>query len=101
MRPVRLTLSSVTTSAPIPVDWRLRPTDITLQVIVANSNTSSVQYTTDDLSGAITNWFDVSGMAALTASTKGSITTPVTAVRLNMTVWASGSARLDVISNGP
>ena len=108
MRPVRVTLTSATNSAPIPLDWRLRPTDVTLQTIVSSggSSTHSVQYTTDDVQSptynpSTGNWFDVPGMGSLTSSTRVKLDFPVTAVRLSVSAFSSGSVRLDVISNGP
>src|SRR5256885_15149449 len=108
MRPIRVTVGSAAASAPLPIDRRVPPTNVTLQAIVSAGAvlTYSVQYTTDDIQAASYvaasgNWFDVGGMSALAASAHATLPFPVTAVRLNVTGWTSGTCRLDVLQSGP
>ena|SRR5947209_12215377 len=108
MRPVRLTLSSATQTPPIPIDRRIPPANHTLQTIVSAGGvlTYSVQYTTDDIQAASYlpasgNWFDVPGLSGLSASARAILSFPVTAVRLNVTAFTSGTCELDVIPSGP
>ena len=45
-------------------------------------------------------WYANSGMTAQTGDKDGSYTAPVTAVRLNVTAWTSGTATMTVIQAG-
>lgn len=107
MRPVSITVSSATTSGVIVPDYRAQNFQVTVSVIVAGTNTSKVQYTTDDVFATTfdpttANWFDVATLNLLTASAIGYINFPVTGIRLNVTAYTNGSATIKVIeSAGP
>lgn len=94
------TLSSVTTSPPIPLDRAANPFTVGLVIeVVSGTNTSKVQMTLDDVFDSTVTpvWIDHATLAAITATTGGSLTFPVTAVRLNMTAFTTGSAFLMVM----
>lgn len=99
MRPVIVTVSSQTTSAVVPVNWRERNFNVGLTVVVSGTLTYSVQYTSDDVQDTDVTpvWFDVNGLDGLTANDDGSIQFPVKAVRLNVTAFTSGSATLTIL----
>lgn len=106
MRPVTTAaISSATSSSPVVLDYRAENIAVTLAVTLSSGAvlTYSVQYTTDDVfsssfNASTANWTDVSTMSGLTASSTASLVTPVTAVRLKVTAYTSGSATLKVIS---
>lgn len=107
MRPVRVTVSSAAASAPIPMDVNQGPFNVGVAVALSAgaSLTYSVQHTFDDVwapgfdpSAAV--WFTNSGLSAKTTSTDGNYAFPVTAIRLNVTVYASGSATMTVVQAG-
>lgn len=107
-RPIRRTLSSATATPPIPLDIHLGSFVITLNAVMSPgaSLTYNVEFTTDPvlvegtLNEASLNWFSVSGLDAKTASAQGNLMAPVTAVRLRVTAYTSGSVTLAVIQAG-
>jgi hypothetical protein len=105
MRPVRVTVSTVTASAPIIVDVNESPFAIGIGVKVTGTITYSVQHTFDDpwasggLSGAV--WYDSSALSAETTSLDTNYAFPVTALRLNVTAVTGGTATMTVIQTGP
>jgi hypothetical protein len=73
-------------------------------VAAGSTLTFNVEYTFDDIWSTTYNptagsalWYSVSGMGAKSADTTGSLAFPVTAVRLNVTAFTSGSVTLVVI----
>lgn len=108
MRPVRLQLTSATQTIPIPMDRRVPPMNCTIQVILSNTPvlTYTVEYTTDDIqvstyNPATGNWFPVPGFESQTESARNPLPGPVTAVRLKVTAYTSGTAEIDVLQSGP
>lgn len=101
MRPTSVTVSSQTTSAPIPVNWRAKNFGLSVFVDVTGTNTSTVQHTFDNIyDPAVTpTWMDHASLAAMTADEDGNYAFPVRAVRLNVTAWTSGSATMTLIHN--
>lgn len=99
MRPQQVTLSSVTTSAPIPLDREANPFSVGLKLVVTGTNTSSIEVTLDNVfdSTITPTWTGLTSLTGLTATTNGNIAFNVTAVRLNMTAFTSGSATLQVL----
>jgi len=109
MRPVVKTVSSVTTSDPIRVDWRGGQSPFQLSIGVDLNPgvlTYTVEHTFDDPRGFTSGtdyntnatWRDTTGLTALTATDEGNIAFPVQAVRLNVTAFTSGSAEITVIT---
>lgn len=99
MKLQQVTLSSVTTSNPIPLDREANPFSVGLRLVVSGTNTSSIEVTFDNIftPGITPTWLGLTGLTGLTATTNGNIAFNVTAVRLNMTAFTSGSATLQVI----
>ena len=107
MRPIRVTVSSATVSAPIPLDTYQDPFNVSIGVVLSAgaSLTYSVQHTFDDVyannfNAATATWFNNSGLTAKTTSLDGNYNMPVTAIRLNVTVHSGGSATMTVIQAG-
>lgn len=102
-RPVTRTVSSVAASTPIPLNHQgPNPFNVSLLADLTGSATYTVQYTLDDVFDNAYNpangvWNTVTGMGAQTADSVGSLSAPVTAVRLNVTVYGSGSVVLTAI----
>lgn len=93
-------LSSVVAGVTIPVDREANPFSVTLVIeVLSGTNTSKVQYTLDNVwdSTVTPLWIDHATLTGITATTAGNIAFPVTAVRLNMTAFASGSAQLVIM----
>jgi hypothetical protein len=100
MRLQSVTLNSVTTSAPIPLDRSANPFSVGLAIVVnSGTNTSKVQMTLDDIFDPTVTpvWFDHATLTGIVATTSGNIAFNCTAVRLNMTAFTSGSASLRVL----
>ena len=107
MRPIRVSVGSATVSQVIPLDQYISPFNAGVGVALSAgaSLTYKVQHTFDDVfapgfSPATATWFDHATLTAKTASSDGNYAFPVTAVRLNVTPWTSGTATLQVIQAG-
>ena len=107
MRPVRLTVGGLNVSAPIPMDPYQNVFNASLAVVLSAgaSLTYTVQYTFDDIAApnfnpATATWFSHATLVTKTASSDGNFLFPVTAVRLNVGVYVSGTATLTVIQVG-
>ena len=107
MRPIRVAVSSATTSAPIPLDQYISPFNVSIGVTLSAgaSLTYKVQYTYDDVfsptfSAATATWFDHSTITGKTASFDGNLSFPVAAIRLNVTPYTSGTATINVMQAG-
>jgi hypothetical protein len=70
------------------------------------SLTYTVEFTTDDvlvegiLNEAALSWFPVAGLDAKSASAQSNLVVPVTAIRLRVSTYTSGSATLTMIQAG-
>ena len=63
------------------------------------SLTYTVEVTPNKLDGSETLvWFPITGLTALTANGKGNLAFGATAIRLNVTIFASGTATLKAIA---
>ena len=107
MRPIRVAVSSATTSQVVPLDQYISPENVTIAVTLsAGANlTYKVQYTFDDVfapafSPATATWFDHATITGKTASFDGNFAFPVTGVRLNVTPYTSGTATMNVLQAG-
>jgi hypothetical protein len=109
MRPIRVTLSSATSSNPIILDTYRNPFNIGIGVTFSTGAvlTYTVEYTYDDVfsgtydpNAASSVWFPVLALSAKSASFDGTITSPVMAVRFRVSSFTSGSATMTVIQAG-
>ena len=107
-RPVRVTVSGGTgVSAPIPLNNMSTPFSVGVgcDISAGGSLTYTVEHTFDDVfaktfTPAAATWFPNSGLTAQTIDKDGNYTAPITAVRLNVGVWASGSVTMTIIQAG-
>jgi hypothetical protein len=70
-----------------------------LGLIVTVSSGASLTYSVQvsaDNAGSLNNWNNHDVLVGLSASANGNIAYPVTAVRLNVTSWSSGTVNLGV-----
>jgi len=107
MRPVRLTVSSQAASAICPMDQYISPFNVGLSVNLSSGATLTytVQHTFDDVfsptfDASTAKWFDHSSLAAKTASSDGNYAYPVSAIRLNVSAYTSGTATLNILQAG-
>ena len=107
MRPIRVAVGSATTSPVIPLDQYISPFNVSVGVALSAgaSLTYKVQYTYDDVfsptfSAATATWFDHSTLTGKTASADGNFSMPVSAIRLNVTPYTSGTATMNVLQAG-
>lgn len=110
MRPVEKTVTSATTSDPIRVNWRGGGSRFALALGVdvgSSILTYTVEHTFDNPQDFTSDtdyntnatWRDTLGLTALSATDEGNIAFPVHAVRLNVTAFTSGSAKLTAIQS--
>lgn len=101
-RPTSVTVSSATSSAWIPVDWRSTPFNLSFAVIMTGTLTYKVEHTLDDVMDptvtptALTHEF----ITASTTSDDGNYAYPVRAIRLTVSSYTSGSATMTVLQPG-
>jgi len=107
MRPIRVTVGSQTASATIPLDTYADPFNVGLAVVLSAgaSLTYTVQHTFDDVyandfNPATATWFPNAALTDKIASSDGNYAYPITATRLNVTIWTSGTATLTVVQAG-
>lgn len=107
MRPIRVAVGSATTSQAIPLDQYISPFNVSVAVTLSAgaSLTYKVQHTFDDVFAAnfdpaTATWFDHSTLTAKTASADGNYAFPVSAIRLNVTPYTSGTATFNVMQAG-
>lgn len=106
-RPVRVTLGAVAVSAPIPLNNYSTPFSVGVgcDISPGGSLTYTVEHTFDDVfaagfTPAGATWFPNAGLTAQTTDKDGNYSAPVTAVRLNVTAWTSGTITMTVIQAG-
>jgi hypothetical protein len=101
MKPQKKVVTSQAASDPIVLDHMQNPFSASVAVKVTGTLTYTVQHTFDDILNRETpTWFDHPTMVGDTASEDGYYSAPVTAIRLNVTAFTSGSAELVVIQAG-
>lgn len=107
MRPVRVQVGSQTTSAVIPMDQYISPFNAGISVDLSDGAdlTYTVQHTFENVfangwSPASAKWYSHSSLAAKTASSDGNYAYPVSAIRLNVTAYTSGTAVMNVLQAG-
>jgi len=106
-RPVRVTVSSATASNPIPLNTYADPFNVGIgcDVSAGGSLTYTVQHTFDDVQApafdpATATWYSNSTIVAQTADKDGNYAYPVTAIRILVTTYTSGSVTMTVIQAG-
>jgi hypothetical protein len=109
-RPIRQTFNLGATGTLLPVilnNLNGSPFNVNCGVDLSAGATLTytVEYTLDDVfsptfNPATATWYSTTGLTALSADAAGGITVPVTAVRLNVTAWTSGTAVFTVIQTG-
>ena len=104
MRPVRVEQVGVGTSAVIPIDQYLNPTNIGLGVNITGAATVTIEHTFDDVfdpnfNPATATWYPHPTLAGINADDDGNYAFPPTGVRINQTVGA-GSTILNLIQAG-
>lgn len=102
MRPTKVTVSSVASSAPIEVNYHEVGFGVGMGLVITGTGTYKVQHTFDDIqdSTVTPTWFDHSVMTGLTANSDGNYAFPIRAIRLTCTAYTSGSGVLTVIQGG-
>lgn len=105
-RPVRVTLGAVAVSNPIPLNNYSTPFNVGIgaDISAGGSLTYAVEHTFDNVFAAGFNpatatWFPTAGLSG-TTDLNGNLAFPVTAVRINVSVWASGTVTMTVIQAG-
>lgn len=98
MRRQDVTVSSATSSSPIPVDTRAQVFNIGIGCVISPGAvlTYTVQHTYDDVYAAGYNpasgtWFDHAVLVSKTGNAESDYISPITAVRLTVTAYTSGS----------
>ena len=92
-------VTSQTTGSIFPLDYGSRyGCKYAVTVIVDGTNTSTVQFTNDDIQDASVTptWHSHDTLVDLTATTTGNIEYNPTAIRLNVTAYTGGSATLQI-----
>lgn len=101
MRPVRVTVSGVSASSWVPVDWMRKDPSLGVFVTLSATATYTVQITGDDVfNPAVTpTAFSVpnANLVAATTNQVAQVTVPCTAIRINVTA-STGTVTLTVIS---
>lgn len=96
-----VTVGSQTTSSPIPVDYMASNFNVGFGVVINGGGTLtySIEHTFDNVfDPAITpTWFTHVSVSGETTNQDGNYTSPIRALRLNVTAWTSGSATLSVL----
>lgn len=98
MRRVVQTVTGVANSPAIPLDHRAQVFNVGIEVTVSATATYNVQWTMDDIySSTPPTWFTLPApFSAATANAIGGLTTPASAIRLNVTA-STGSATITVL----
>lgn len=107
MRPVRVTVGALGASSPIPLDHYRDPFSVGIGCVISAGATLTytVEHTFDDVFSSTFNpatatWFPNASLATKSTSSDGNYSTPVTAVRINVTAYTSGSVTMTVIQAG-
>lgn len=101
MRPLTQTVSSQATGAPLPTSSQNGQFGYGVGVTITGTLTATVEYTFDDPEANYAtdfatdaNWFSDIDLTDIVSSTSGNIIVPVSAIRLDVTAYTSGSAVL-------
>jgi len=99
MRPQVIQLSSATTSAWVPLDYKQSPFNVGLGLTFSGTATATVEHTFDDVfdSSVTPTAFSHSTLNGITSKNDGNYAFPVRAIRLNVTSWTSGTVTLTAL----
>jgi hypothetical protein len=100
MRLQSVTLAAVAVSAPIPMDREANPSTTTLKLTFSLVATAQVEYTLDDIfDPTVTPTWTIAAapFASGSANATGAFPFAVTAFRLNVTAFTSGTIKLQVL----
>jgi len=99
MRPQVIQLSSATTSAWVPLDYKQAPFNVGLGLVFSGTATATVEHTFDDIfdSTVTPTAFSHSSLAGISSNDDGNYAFPVRAIRLNVTAWTSGTITLTAL----
>lgn len=105
MRPIRVTVTGVAVSVPIPMDYVASVFNVGVGCVISATATYTVEHTFDDIwSASFTpgsaTWFPNSGLTAKVANADGNYAFPVTAIRLNVSA-STGSVTMTLIQAAP
>ena len=107
MRPIRVTVGSQASSAPVPMDHYQGPFNVSVGVVLSAGATLtySVEHTFDDVfapgfDASTATWFANSGLASKQTSLDGNYAFPVRAIRLTVSAYTSGTATMTLIQAG-
>lgn len=100
---IQQTVTGTDPATHIPLDVRLKPFTVSLQLIPSGGATAKVQYTLDDIwadgwTAGSANWTDHPYLTGITTTTDSNLAFPVTAVRAVNTV--TGTTKFTVIQAG-
>lgn len=104
MRPIRQTRTGTGVTPPVPLDHYRQPFNVGVAVVVTGTVTYTVEHTYDDVYAQNFNpstavWFPLAALTAQTTTKDAAYTSPVTAVRLNISA-GTGSATMTLIQAG-
>lgn len=108
MRPIRLTVTGVGQTVPVPLDMNLNPFSVSIGVVLNNTPgvTYTVEYTlsnvwAEDYDPDTDTWIALDGMEDAVAGANTFLVSPVTAVRMRVTAeTAPGDAATLTILQG-
>jgi len=97
-----VSLTSATTSPVFVPNYRNKDATPTISIAVDLTNTPNltytVEYTLDDIQGGVTPvWHAHADLTAKTADATGAIYAPVSGIRLNVGVYAAGTATMKIL----
>lgn len=101
MNPVSYTVTGTGSGRAVNLDYRQNPFSVGISCILAGTGTYSVEHTYDNIysgsfNAATATWYPNSILNGQTSTAEGFYTTPVSAVRGNMTA-ATGTASVSFI----
>lgn len=104
MRTITVSQTGVGKSAPIPLDYKITPFQVSLATQLNGASTYNIEYTLDDIRAPgynpnTGNWYAVNTLSGVSAAGQGQLVGPVTAVRINQTA-SGGTTTLQVLQAG-
>lgn len=105
MRPIRVVVTGVDVSAPIPMDYVASIFNVGVGCVISATATYTVEHTFDDVwsptfNPATATWFPNSGLTAKAANTDGNYAFAVTAIRLNVAA-STGTVTMTLVQSAP